>query len=53
MKVGHDDEADDGDDNADEFDAFVRSGAGGPGVGDFLVENRDGGADGQDKDANK
>ena len=45
MEVSHDNKPDYGNDNADEFDALIRGGAGSPSVGDFLIENGDGGTD--------
>ena len=37
MEISHDDEADDGSDNAGEFNALVRSDAGGDIIGDSLI----------------
>ena len=37
MEISHDDEADDSGDDADKFDALVRSGARGDIIGDSLI----------------
>ena len=37
VEISHDDEADDGGDDADKFDALVRSDAGGDIIGDSLI----------------
>lgn len=53
MEVGHDEEANDGNDDASEFYFFVRRWATGEIVGDFLIEDGDGGAGGQNEDASQ
>ena len=53
MEVGHDEETNDGDDDADELYFFIRRGATGEIVGDFLIEDGNGGAGGQNEDASQ
>ena len=53
MEVGHNEETDDGDNDADEFNFLVRGRATGEIVGDFLIEDGDGGAGGQNEDASQ
>lgn len=44
MKVSHDEETDAGDDEADEFDLFIRGGARGEVIRNLLIKSRDAGA---------
>lgn len=44
MKVGHDEETDNGGDNAKEFDFFVGGDATSDIIGDFLIKDGNGGA---------
>lgn len=47
MEVGHDDKADDSDNNADELNFFIGRNATCEVVGDFLIKDGDGGASGK------
>ncbi len=53
MEVGHDEEADDDADDADEFDAIVGVDAMGEVVGDGFVKVDDSGAGGYDDEADE
>lgn len=53
MEVGHNKEASDGNDDADELYFFIRRGATGEIIGDFLIENGDCGASSENKYSGK
>lgn len=53
MEVGHNKKTDDSNDDASEFYFFIRRWATGEIVGDFLIEDGDGGAGGQNEDASQ
>lgn len=53
MEVSHDEKANDGDDDTGKFDFVIRGNAVCNIVGDFLIENGDGGTGSENKNACK